>query len=99
MSYDINECLCIFGLNLNGRIISTLIAHDVKTVVISLNRDSDPTKGQAAMDKIYQKLTNFWPEDKIILRLPPEGFKDWGECAEAAHSQGFEAFKEELSKL
>lgn len=99
MSYDINECLCVFGLNLNGRIISTLIAHDIKTVVVSLNRDNDPTKGQAAMEKIYQKLTNFWPEDKIVLRLPPEGFKDWGECAEAAHAQGFEAFREELSKL
>jgi len=99
MSNDINECLCIFGLNLNGRIISTLIANDIKNVVISLNRDEDESKGQAAAEKARKKLVNFWPEDRIITRFPPVGFKDWGEVNEAGKVEEFEKLREELGNL
>lgn len=101
MTHDINECLCIFGLNLNGRIISTLIANDIRHIILSLNRDEDPSKGQAAMEKIKKKLLNFWTEDRIIIRLPPKGYKDWNEvCQDKERApEEFMKFKKELEGL
>ena len=68
-------------------------------MVLSLNRDEDKSKGQAAMDKIRAKLLNFWSEDRIIIRMPPEGAKDWGECCERGDAEAFRLFKEELERL
>lgn len=100
MSYDIQPVLCIFGLNLNGCIISSLISADVKKVFISLNRDDDPSKGQAASAKIRNKLLNFWDSSSIVNRPPDEGWKDWGKCAEGGES-GVEQilkFKKEIEQ-
>lgn len=94
MSHGIMNVLCIFGLNLNSRIISTLIAHDVKKVIVSLNRDDDPTKGQKAADHIASRLRAFYSDEHIEIRLPPIGVKDWGECP----APEIAAFKTELTQ-
>lgn len=99
MTHDINEVLCIFGLNLNNRILSTLIAYDIKHIIISLNRDNDPNKGEGAAQKIKDKLSNFYPIERIIIRMPPEGYKDWGDVCENNDTAAFQQFKEELNKL
>jgi DNA primase len=93
LSYDVKPVLCIFGLNLSGAIISTLIGADVKRVIISLNRDDDPRKGQAAADKIANKLGNFFTDVRVVL--PPEGTKDWGAAAEKRDDSAFARFREE----
>jgi hypothetical protein len=92
LSNDVRNVLCIFGLNLNGKIISTLIANDVKRIVVSLNRDSDPSKGQAAAEKIAGRLAPFWGPKAIDIILPPEGVKDWG----CATSEQIAAFKQQI---
>lgn len=76
LSHDINPVLCIFGLNLGDRIVGSLVAADVQTVYVSLNRDVDPRKGQAAADKIAKRLEPFVREVKVRL---PKITKDWGE--------------------
>ncbi len=80
MSHGIPNVLSLFGLNINGKIISTLVGANVRRIVISLNRDDDPNKGQRAAEKIANKLSVFFGDESIIIRLPPEGRKDWGEC-------------------
>lgn len=95
LSHDIKPVLCIFGLNLNSVIISTLLAHDVRRVIISLNRDDDPRKGQAAADKIATKLGNFFSDVRIMLPQPP--FKDWGECSEKGDDAAFDILRQSLT--
>lgn len=92
MSNDINNVLCIFGLNINSKIISMLLAHDISKIIISLNHDDDPNKGERAAEKIKNKLCMFFCEDNIVVKLPPKGTKDWGE----ATSKEITAFKQEL---
>lgn len=87
----IDNTLCIFGLNLNSVIIGALVKNDVKDIVISLNKDSDPRKGQAAAQKIKDRLDNFFDPDKVIIRLPNTA-KDWGE----ASVEELELFKKEI---
>jgi hypothetical protein len=94
MSRDINNVLCIFGLNLGSKIIGTLLANDIKTVIISLNRDDDPRKGQAAADKIAAKLGHFFTDVRIVL--PPAPRKDWGECGESGDDAAFDILRKEL---
>lgn len=91
MSHDITNVLCVFGLRINGKTISTLIAANVKRVIISLNRDDDPSKGQRAAEQIKTRLCAFFNEEHVIIRLPQTG-KDWNEVDEAE----FAAFKEEI---
>ncbi len=79
MSHGLDNVICLFGLNLNGKVISTLVANDVQRVIISLNRDEDPTKGQRAAERIADRLTVFFAPENLIIKLPPQ--KDWGECS------------------
>lgn len=95
LSHDIKPVLCIFGLNLNSVIISTLLAHDIKRVIISLNRDDDPRKGQAAAEKIAAKLGNFFTDVRIVL--PPIGIKDWGCASEKGDDSAFNILRENLT--
>ena len=92
MSNDVPNVLCLFGLNLNGKIISSLIAADVKKIIISLNNDVNPDKGQRAAEKIRNKLCAFFQEDHLIIRLPTSG-KDWGE----ATKEEIQQFKQEIT--
>ncbi len=92
MSNDVRNVICLFGLNLNGKVISTLVANDVQRVVISLNRDEDPSKGQRAAERIADRLTTFFAPENVIIRLPPPPFKDWGQADEAA----IQAFRAEI---
>jgi len=92
---DIKPTLCIFGLNLNDTIISTLLAHDIRRIVISLNRDDDPRKGQAAANKIANKLTNFFTD--VRTALPPAPYKDWGLAAEKGDDAAFDILRKELT--
>ncbi len=93
MGHDIWNVICVFGLNLNGKIISALVSANVKQIIVSLNRDADPSKGQYAAEKIRNKLSAFFNEDSLLIKLPPEGTKDWGE----ASAEQIEAFKQEIS--
>lgn len=95
LSNGVPNVLCIFGLNLNGKIISTLIANDVRKVIVSLNRDDDPSKGQRAAEKIANRLAAFYSDGAVVIRLPPEGVNDWGE----ATSEQITAFRTELAVL
>jgi len=77
LSRDINPVLCIFGLNLGDRVISTLVGAGVKRVRVSLNKDADARKGQAAADRIARKLSPFISDIQIRL---PKVTKDWGDA-------------------
>jgi DNA primase len=94
MSHGIDNVICIFGLNLNSLIVSTLIGHDVKRVIISLNRDEDPRKGQAAARKIEGRLENFFTDIRVVF--PPEPFKDWGDAAKKDDDAAFDVLRREL---
>lgn len=91
LSNDVPNVLCIFGLNLNGKIISTLIANDVRKVIVSLNRDDDPSKGQRAAEKIANRLAAFYSDGAVTIRLPPR--KDWGVCT----PEEIAAFRQEIN--
>lgn len=91
LSNDVRNVICLFGLNLNGKIISTLVANDVRRVVISLNRDEDPSKGQRAAERIAERLTTFFAPENIVVRLPPQ--KDWGICS----ADEIAAFRQEIN--
>lgn len=94
LSYDIKPVLCIFGLNMPSLMIATLVASGVNRVFISLNRDSDPRKGQAAADKIARKLAPFISD--IQVRLPKVN-KDWGEAILTKEGRAdLDAFKQEI---
>ncbi len=92
MSNEIYNVLCIFGLNLNSKIISILIANDIKKIIISLNRDSNHSKGQEAALKIQNRLNLLFDPKNIIIKFPPENVKDWGE----ASKEQLTNFKKEL---
>lgn len=92
MGAGIRNALCIFGLNINSRVISTLVSVNVNRIVISLNRDDDPTKGQRAAEKIADRLSAFFAAGSVQIILPPEGVKDWG----IASVEQLAAFKESI---
>ncbi len=95
LSHGIKPVICLFGLNLFGLTIATLVAAGVNRVFVSLNRDKDERKGQAAADKIARRLEHFVPDVRIRL---PNGFKDWGEAAEGGEAGAAELarFREEI---
>ncbi len=93
LSNDVPNVICLFGLNINSRIISTLVSANVKKVIVSLNRDDDPNKGQRAAERIADKLSVFFAPESVRIVLPPEGTNDWGE----AKSEQIAAFKESIS--
>jgi hypothetical protein len=90
----VHNALCLFGLNINSTIISTLIGSGVKRVIVSLNRDDDPRKGQAAANKIAEKLGNFFSDVRIVLPSAP--YKDYGEMAEKGDDAAFDILRKEL---
>lgn len=77
----IEPILCIWGLQLHGRVISTLLGAGVRRIIVSLNNDDDPKKGNGAAARIRGQLLAFWPEESIRVRLPRA--KDWGKCMES----------------
>lgn len=79
MSADIRNTLCVFGLRVFSPVVGALVAANVKKVIISLNNDKDPNKGHGAALRIRQKLSSFFPEENIVVRLP-NGFKDWNDA-------------------
>lgn len=93
-SNGITNNLCLFGLHLSGTIVATLIEHDIKRVVVSLNRDENPNKGQAAADKIANRLGSFFTDVRVVL--PPEPFKDWGEVGQNGATEGFNGLREAI---
>lgn len=94
LSNDVQPVLCIFGLNLADSVVAALVGANVNHVVVSLNRDDDPRKGQAAAERISNQLGDFFP--KVTIRLPGDGFKDWGKVAEAKATSEFAKLREEL---
>ena len=97
LSHDIKPVICLFGLNIFDLTIATLVGAGVNLVFVSLNRDKDPRKGQAAADKIARKLSSFISDVRIRLPNPP--YKDWGECSEGGEAGAKElaGFRSEIS--
>ncbi len=97
LSSDIKPVICLFGLNLFDLTISHLIGAGVNRVFVSLNRDADPRKGQAAADKIARKLNAFVPD--VRIRLPNAPYKDWGDAKKDGEAGAAElkAFREEIA--
>lgn len=95
ISVGIKPVLCIFGLNLNGLIISTLVGASVERIIISLNKDEDENKGRAAAERIARKLTLFF--SRVEIRLPVS-FKDWNEALTGGETgmADLMKFKEEI---
>lgn len=94
----IETVLDIWGLTLHGRLISTLLGAGVKHIVVSLNNDDDPKKGNYAAMKARDKLLGFWPETGVTIR-PPRS-KDWGKCMESPEGLAELAeFKAEIDAL
>ncbi len=94
LTSGIKPVICLFGLNLFDLTIATLIGAGVNRVFVSLNRDLDPRKGQAAADKVARKLYPFVSD--IQIRLPQHP-KDWGDALKTEEGRAdLAAFKEEI---
>ena len=73
--------LVLFGLKVNSKIISALVSSSVEKIIISTNNDSNKTSnwGQIAADRARRVLSNYFDEEKVIIRSPNTG-GDWGEA-------------------
>lgn len=96
LSHGIKPVVCLFGLNLFSLTIGALVGAGVNRVFVSLNRDKDASKGQAAAERIKRKLESFVSD--VRIRLPNEPWNDWGECAEGGEAGAAELarFREEI---
>lgn len=94
LTSGIKPVICLFGLNLFDLTIATLIGAGVNRVFVSLNRDADARKGQAAADKVARKLTPFISDVQIRL---PKVSKDWGDAIKTEEGRAdLAAFKGEI---
>lgn len=94
LTSGIKPVICLFGLNLFDLTIATLIGAGVNRVFVSLNRDEDPRKGQAAADKVARKLSPFVSD--VQIRLPKQP-KDWGDALKTPEGLAdLAAFKREI---
>lgn len=94
LTSGIKPVICLFGLNLFDLTIATLIGAGVNRVFVSLNRDEDPRKGQAAAEKVARKLAPFVSD--VQIRLPKHP-KDWGDALKTDEGRAdLAAFKGEI---
>lgn len=71
----IKNFLVMFGTECSGKILMALIPYS-PTICIATNNDEP---GRMAAEKLEKKLRLFFDENKIKMRLPPDGFKDLAE--------------------
>lgn len=72
----IKNTLVIFGLNISSKMIGTLIAMNLKHIIISTNNDIKNQAGNNAALSIKAALASFYDESHLIIHLPES--KDWG---------------------
>lgn len=80
MSAGIRNVLVLFGTNLHGELLSYLIARSPNKIYVSTNNDIKHSVGQDAAERIQRKLSNYFSEDKIQIKLPTK--KDFGDMTE-----------------
>ena len=84
-SAGIKNVICIFGTRLHNKILSNLISLNLKTIIVSLDNDSENHNvGNLAAENVKIKLSNFFDENIIKIILPPDPFNDWNECIQKA---------------
>lgn len=67
----IDNCLCLFGSSLSPKLLTCLIALNLRCLIISTNNEPDNNNiGNNAALKIKEKLSKFYGEEKIIIHLP-----------------------------
>lgn len=94
--YDagIKSCLCLFGTKILKELFLKLISLNPSNIIISTNNEVDNNSiGNNAAKKIKTKLLEFFPEENVIIKLPPK--KDFGEMSMEERKQ----WKKELIEL
>lgn len=86
--YDqgIKNVLVIFGLSISPALISYLSSKVLDNIIIAGNNDfgTKENRGFLASIKNYLKLSRYFDLDNISIKVPPEGFSDFGEANEAS---------------
>ncbi len=72
----IKNSYCIWGKDISSYMIAYLCGIQPSRIFISTNNDE---VGSAAAFKIKEKLLKFFERDKVIIKLPKAGFKDFCE--------------------
>jgi hypothetical protein len=85
----IGGALPMFGVKPSSTLLAALIALAPKKIVISTNNEASGIGNEAAED-CRVKLCNFFNEDMVTIRLPPQ--KDWLDSSEEERL----AFKKEI---
>jgi len=80
MSAGVRNVLVLFGVNLHGKLLSYLISRSPDKIYVATNNDVKHDVGQRAAERIAGKLTNYFGEDKIEIKLPTK--KDFGDMTE-----------------
>lgn len=84
-SVGIDEVIVLFGLTLNARVISMLVATNPSRIIIACDNDRDfgeterkraLASGNKAAEKVQKRLSAFFSPEKISVRMPVEG-NDW----------------------
>lgn len=78
-SCNIWNTISLFGINISSQQISFLIGKSPLKIIIATNNEKSGI-GNAAAQKIKEKLSRFFNEDSIIVRLPTK--KDFAEMTE-----------------
>ena len=78
----IKNVICLFGIKLHKKMISTLIGLNPSKIIIALNNDKDSRRGNNASFKMQSTLNKFFDPGTVEIRLPYER-NDWNEmlCA------------------
>lgn len=95
----IYNALVLFGLDVNGSIISYLSSKRIKKIIISTNSDrkSSIDRGFVGGIKVYLKLCKFFNLDTIFLKYPPRSYNDFGEAH--FHKVKFKKWYKEIEGL
>jgi len=65
------NALCLFGVNISDKIISTLVRLNPSKIIVATNNDADNNDvGNKAAVKIKERLNSFFEESKVIISLP-----------------------------
>jgi hypothetical protein len=77
-SAGIKNVICIFGTRLHGKVLTSLLSLNLKSIKICLDNDSLKNNvGNEAAEKIKVKLSNFFDENVVKIIFPPEN--DWND--------------------
>jgi len=78
----IKNILVTFGVTLSSKVIQFLLKQDMQKIVIAFNNDScNNSVGNEASLKARKNLLSFFDEGQVVIRLPQNGFNDFGEMS------------------